>query len=87
MHTREANLRRLARARIEGGQLPRLCAGRVREGRGSPGPCALCGAPVVFEEIACELSDDLRARTFQFHAACHTVWVIESIDPADVQPA
>jgi hypothetical protein len=79
MHSRDSNLRRLARERIDLGQLPMLCAGAVHEGPGTGEPCALCGAPVVFEEVACELSVVSHPGTFNFHPACHTVWVIESI--------
>jgi hypothetical protein len=79
MHTREVNLRRLAHERIVAGELPSVRPGPTRDGQGSGKPCALCGAPILFEEVECELLGDLRARTFKFHLSCHTVWVTESL--------
>jgi hypothetical protein len=79
MHTREINLRRLAHERIEAGELPPVRFAPTRDGQGSGKPCALCGAPILFEEVECDLSGDLRARTFNFHLACHTVWVTECL--------
>jgi hypothetical protein len=82
MHMRESNLRQLAHERIGAGQLPMHSGGgRVRSGRGRGEPCALCGAPVAFELVSCEVSSASGTRSrFRFHLACHTVWVIESID-------
>jgi hypothetical protein len=79
MHTREINLRRLAHERIEAGELPPDRPGFTREGKGRDQPCALCGAPIRFEEVECQLVGDLAMRTFKFHLACHTVWVTESL--------
>ena len=79
MHTREINLRRLARERIEAGELPPGRVGFTRDGKGENRPCALCGAPILFEEVECQLAGDLPTRTFKFHLACHTVWVTESL--------
>jgi len=79
MHTRAVNLRRLAHERIEAGELPPDRPGLMRDGQGSGEPCALCGAPVVFDEVECVLAGDLPARTFKFHLACYTVWVTESL--------
>jgi hypothetical protein len=79
MHTREINLRRLAHERIEAGELPPDRPGLTREGKGRNQPCALCGAPILFEDVECRLVGDLARRAFKFHLACHTVWVTESL--------
>jgi hypothetical protein len=79
MHTREVNLRRLAHERIEAGELPTVRPGSTRDLQGSGNPCALCGAPILFEEVECDLAGDFRAGSFKFHLACHTVWVTESL--------
>jgi hypothetical protein len=79
MHTREANLHQLACDRLERGELPRVRMGLRLDHAGSGEPCALCGAPVLFEEIEWQLPGDLGTHRFRFHAACHTVWVTASI--------
>jgi hypothetical protein len=79
MHTREINLRKLAHERIRTGELPPDRPGLVRDAQGGGEPCALCGAPILFDEVECQLAGDLGRRSFKFHLTCHTVWVTESI--------
>jgi hypothetical protein len=79
MHIRESNLRRLAQQRLNTGELPSVRPGLTRDRQGSGQPCALCGAPVLFEEVECQLPGEVRPRKFKFHLACHTVWVTASI--------
>jgi hypothetical protein len=79
MHTREINLRRLAQERIKAGELPPDRPGLTRAGKGRSQSCALCGAPILFEEVECQMAGDSATRTFKFHLACHTVWVTESL--------
>jgi len=79
MHTREINLRRLAHERTEAGELPPDRLGLTWDGMGRNKPCALCSAPILFEEVERQLFGDLATRTFKFHLACHTVWVTESL--------
>jgi hypothetical protein len=79
MHMREANLYRLARDLMTTGELPTLRPGLTRDLKGSGRACALCGAPVLFEEVECQLSDDVRTREIRFHLSCHRVWVTASI--------
>jgi hypothetical protein len=79
MHTSELNLRRLAHERISTGALPPVSPGLTWDRQGSGHPCALCGAPVLFEEVECRLRGDSGARSFEFHLACHTVWVTASL--------
>jgi hypothetical protein len=79
MHAREFNLRRLAHERIEAGELSPDRLGITRDGTGRNQPCALCGAPILFEEVECESIGDSATRTFKFHLACHTAWVTESL--------
>jgi hypothetical protein len=79
MHTREVNLQRLARDRLANGELPPVRPGLTLDRAGGGQPCALCGAPVLFEEVECRLPGDLGTRRFRFHLACHKVWVCASV--------
>jgi hypothetical protein len=79
MHTREVNLRRLARDRVASGELPSVRPGLTLDRAGSGAPCALCGAPVLFEEVECRLPGDLGTRRFRFHLECHKQWVCASV--------
>ena len=79
MHTREVNLHRLACERLQRGELPRVRIGLTLDHAGSGEPCALCGAPVLFEEVECQLPGDVGTRRFRFHSACHAVWIAASI--------
>jgi len=79
MHTREENLRRLARDRLATGELPPVRPGPTLERVGSGRPCALCGAAVRFEEVECQWPGDLDTRRFRFHLACHKGWVCASV--------
>jgi hypothetical protein len=79
MHIRESNLRRLAQERLNSGELPPVRPGFTRDVTGSGQPCALCGAPVFFEEVDYRLPGDVRPRDFRFHLTCHTVWTTASI--------
>jgi hypothetical protein len=79
MHTREENLRQLARDRLASGELPPDRPGLTLDHAGSGQSCALCGAPVLFEEVECQLPGDLGPRRFRFHLACHKVWVRASV--------
>jgi hypothetical protein len=79
MHIRESNLRRLAQERLNSGELPPVQPGLTRDVTATGLPCALCGAPVIFEEVDCQLPGDVRTRNFRFHLTCHTVWTTASI--------
>jgi len=80
MHAREENLRRLARDRLASAELPPVRPGLTLDRAGNGAPCALCGAPVLFEEVECRLPGDLGTGRFRFHLACHKVWVCASVN-------
>lgn len=78
MVTREMNLRRLAHERIEAGELPPKRSGRMHDRPGAGEACALCGAPILFDEVDHEMRGNSGRRTYRFHQACHAVWLAES---------
>jgi hypothetical protein len=77
-HTRDLNLQRLARDRLASGELLAAKSDLTQDCSGSGQPCALCGAPVLFEEVDCQMRDGMAARIVRFHIACHSAWATAS---------
>lgn len=75
----EAELRPIARERIANGQLPRQVPSKMWGGPGIGQPCALCGKPILREEVEYELEGhvDETLRSFRFHVVCQSVWQLE----------
>ena len=75
----ETELRRLARERIEKGQLPRIAPARMWGGKGAGRRCALCDKTIEAEEPELEVEQriDGRVQAFPFHVFCHSLWRLE----------
>lgn len=77
--TRQEELRRLARERIDQRELPGEEPAQVWGGQGSGRLCALCGIPIRSDELEYEFEQRLagRVQTFRFHVTCETLWQLE----------
>jgi hypothetical protein len=72
-------LRRLARRRLDHGDLPDASPQRIRVNAGEGGQCALCGEPIRRPEPEYELDFELGqwgmlGAPCRLHARCHTIW-------------
>jgi len=76
---REAELRAIARRRIEQGQLPSAVPSRIWGGHGTGQLCALCDEPIQCGDVELEVEAHVQgvARTIRFHRACQAIWQIE----------
>lgn len=85
----EDELGRLAKRRIEAGELPCYRVTRIWGSHGSGARCSLCDLPIRADEIEYEISlesgADEHSLSLRFHLACHAVWQAECIRA--VQPA
>jgi hypothetical protein len=74
--TEDATLRRLARERIESGELSCERTARMWGSRGTGVRCALCGLAIGPDDVEyeVELSAHSAPSTLQFHLACHAIW-------------
>ena len=75
----EAELRSIARRRIEQGQLPSAPPSRIWGGHGSGQLCALCDQPIQRGDVELEVEVHVHsvARTIRFHRDCQAIWQIE----------
>ena len=75
----ETELRRVARDRIEKGQLPRAAPRSILGGKGAGRPCALCDQSIRPEEMELEVEPQIdgKARALQFHVVCESIWQLE----------
>ncbi len=77
----EDELGRLAKRRIEAGELPCYVVTHMWGSHGSGGCCALCHRPIGIEEIEYEVASDPEADqaavTLCFHLGCHAIWQAE----------
>jgi len=72
-------LRRLARRRLELGDLPGVSPQRICVNAGGGGQCSLCDEPILRREPEYELHFDLGhanalGAPCRFHSQCHTIW-------------
>jgi hypothetical protein len=66
----ELDLLRIARERIDEGQLPRVVPERVWGSPSGAGEiCALCDKAIRRDQPVLELDE-----RFQFHVGCHAIW-------------
>jgi len=85
MASNDDELGRLAKQRIQAGELPCNPSRRMWGSRGTGAPCSLCGRPIRFEDVEYEVeAPDYGAgqvggaeRVLRFHLACHSVWQSE----------
>lgn len=79
----EDELGRLARRRIEAGELPCYAVTRIWGSHGSGSRCSLCDQPIRAEDIEYEISldpvADEPASNLRFHLACHARWQAECL--------
>ena len=69
--------RRIARERIDRGELPRVNPQRLWVQAGTLARCALCGMTIPETEPEYELQFPLGLVSFWFHAPCYTAWLDE----------
>jgi hypothetical protein len=77
----DAERSRMAREKMDRGELPRVSPQRIMVHPGTWERCALCGVAITDSETAYELQFTLRLVSFWFHAACHATWLDESTKP------
>jgi hypothetical protein len=73
----DAERSRMAREKINRGELPRVNPQRIMLHPGTWERCALCGDSIAESEMAYELQFTLRLVSFWFHVACHAAWLEE----------
>jgi hypothetical protein len=78
----EQLLRAKARAAVEGGKLPSRAPDRTWGGPGVGAPCAVCGLPVINQEMEFEIQfsrdgDNPGLDTFHVHIRCFAAWEFE----------
>jgi hypothetical protein len=85
----ETVLRRVARDRIEKGQLPHVVPPRMWGGKGAGRRCSLCDKPIGPDEMELEVEQHSAGKAeaaLSFHVACHALWQLECAqDPSLVR--
>ena len=78
-------LGRLAKQRIQAGELPCDPDRRMWGSRGSGALCSLCGRPIRHEEVEYEIEmpEEGAERVLRLHLACHSVWQAECMRARD----
>jgi hypothetical protein len=71
----DAERSRMAREKINRGELPRVNPQRIMIQPGTWERCALCSIAIAESEMAYELQFTLRLVSFWFHVACHAAWL------------
>lgn len=75
MVSNDQEIRLLARARIDAGQLPPCEPVTLLGTKGNGSKCALCDVPITDREVEYEVElPGRRGSTWRFHIACHDVW-------------
>lgn len=69
----DAVVRRVVRAKIEAGHLPRNPLDAVSASNGTGERCDACATPISSEEVLIRLSQRAVSR-FVFHTTCFTIW-------------
>ncbi len=77
----DAERSRMAREKINRGELPRVNPQRIMRHPGTGERCALCGVAIAESETAYELQFTLRLVSFWFHVACYATWLDECATP------
>jgi hypothetical protein len=72
---------RIAREKMDRGELPRVNPQRIWVRAGTWERCALCGVAIVESEMEYELQFTLRLVSYWFHAACYATWLDEWTKP------
>jgi hypothetical protein len=83
------DLRLLARARIDAGELPPCEPVMLLGTTGCGTRCALCDAPITTGEVQYEVEvASRRGSCWRFHIRCHAVWrdVCDELWPPDISP-
>jgi hypothetical protein len=77
----DAERSRLARDKMDRGELPRVNPQRIWVQAGTWERCALCNSAIRESETEYELQFTLRLVSFWFHAACYATWLDECTKP------
>jgi hypothetical protein len=77
----DAERRRMARDKMDRGELPRVDPNRIWVQTGPGEQCALCSAAITESEAGYELQFTLRLVSFWLHAACYATWLAECTQP------
>jgi hypothetical protein len=72
---------RMAREKMDRGELPRVNPQRIWVHAGTWERCALCGVTILESEMEYELQFTLRLVSYWFHAACYATWLDEWTKP------
>jgi hypothetical protein len=83
------DLKLLARARIDNGELPPCETVTLLGTTGSGAKCALCDAPITEREVEYEVElARHRGMSWRFHIRCHNVWrdVCDELWPPEASP-
>jgi hypothetical protein len=83
------DLRLLARARIDAGELPPCEPVTLFGATGSGAHCSLCNTPISAPEVEYEVEvAGHRGATWHFHIRCHAVWrdVCDELWPPESSP-
>jgi hypothetical protein len=72
---------RMAREKMDRGELPRVNPQRIWVQPGTWERCALCGVVIPESEMEYELQFTLRLVSYWFHAACYATWLAEWTKP------
>ena len=77
----DADRSRMARDKMDRGELPRVNPQRIWVQAGTWERCALCSSAITESETEYELQFTLRLVSFSFHAACYAAWLAECTQP------
>lgn len=77
----DAERSRMAREKMDRGELPRVRPQRIWVRAGTWERCALCSVAIPESEMEYELQFTLRMVSFWFHAACYATWLDECTKP------
>ena len=77
----EAERRRMARGKMDRGELPRADPKHIWVHTGTGERCAWCSVAITESETEYELQFTLRLVSFWFHAACYATWLNERDKP------
>ena len=73
----DAERSRMARDKMDRGELPRVNPQRIWVQAGTWERCALCSSAITDSETEYELQFTLRLISFSFHATCYATWLAE----------
>ena len=73
----DAERSRMARDKMDRGELPRVNPQRIWVQAGTWERCALCSSAITESETEYELQFTLRLISFSFHTDCYATWLAE----------